>query len=173
MTIPATLTDVMLRDATPDDAPAFLALVHSLAEFEKLPGPDEAAARRLCADAFGPAAHYHLTLAEVGGAVVAYAVTFRTYSTFLARPTLYLEDLFVHPDHRRRGIATALLRRLARRAADSGCGRFEWMVLDWNQSAQEMYRQLGARELPMWRLFRLEGADLQALADTEKQNGPA
>jgi GNAT superfamily N-acetyltransferase len=103
-------TDVTVRRALPADGPAFLGLVRALADFEKLPGPDEAAAARLLADAFAEPPRYELWVAELPGeGVVAYAVTFATYSTFLARPTLFLEDLFVHPRARRRGIARRVL----------------------------------------------------------------
>jgi GNAT superfamily N-acetyltransferase len=99
------------------------------------------------------------------GRIVAYAVFFPTYSTFLARPTLFLEDIFVHPDARGRGLAEEILRRLAALAIERGCGRFEWMVLDWNEPAQRLYRRIGARHLDTWQLFRLEGEEaLGALA---------
>lgn len=148
-------TDVTVRRALPADGPAFLGLVRALADFEKLPGPDEAAAGRLLADAFADPPRYELWVAELPGeGVVAYAVTFATYSTFLARPTLFLEDLFVHPRARRRGIARRVLGDLEQVARERGCGRFEWMVLDWNVDAQNLYGQVGADQLPEWRLVR-------------------
>ncbi len=146
---------IAVRPATSSDGPAFIALVRALAEFEKLPGPTEAAAARLCEDAFGPRPRFELTVAELDSAVVAYAVTFTTYSTFLARPTLFLEDVFVHPDARRHGVATAIMKHLAAVARDGGYGRFEWMVLDWNTGAQKLYDGLGAERLDSWRLYRL------------------
>jgi GNAT superfamily N-acetyltransferase len=144
-----------VRRARPDDGPAFIGLVRALSAFEKLPGPDEAAAARLLEDAFGPHPRYELHVADLDGEVVAYTVSFQTYSTFLARPTLFLEDLFVHPRARRQGVARALLDNLRARASELGCGRFEWMVLDWNTGAQTFYDGLGAERLDTWRLYRI------------------
>ncbi len=149
------MSDLTIRRARPADGPAYLDLVRALADFEKLPGPDEAASSRLLADAFAEPPCYELWVAELAGdGIVAYAVTFPTYSTFLARPTLFLEDLFVHPRARRRGIARSILGQLETVARDRGCGRFEWMVLDWNVDAQNLYQQVGADQLPEWRLVR-------------------
>jgi len=144
-----------IRPAVPADGPAFIGLVRALAEFESLPGPTDEAAGRLLDDAFGARPRYELTVGELDGEVVAYAVTFPTYSTFLARPTLFLEDLFVHPRARRHGLARALMERLKARAVELGCGRFEWMVLDWNAGAQTFYDGLGAERLDTWRLYRI------------------
>ena len=146
---------VLVRRALPADGPAFLALVRALAAFESLPPPADDAAARLVADAFADPPRYELWVAEVDGAVAAYAATFMTYSTFRARPTLFLEDLFVHPDARRRGVATAVLARLRAEAEARGCGRFEWMVLDWNADAQRLYAGVGAEEHSAWRLWRV------------------
>lgn len=145
-----------IRRATPADGPAFLELVLALADFERLPPPDEAARERLLVDAFGPEPRFELLLAEDQGRVVAYAAHFETYSTFRARSTLYLEDLFVHPDARRRGIGTAMMARLREIATDRGCGRFEWTVLDWNEGAQKLYDAVGARRLEAWWLMRVD-----------------
>src|SRR5262245_19117837 len=126
-----------IRPARPEDGPALVALVRALAEFEELAAPDPEAEVRLVADALGPQRRLEVWVAEDdGGEVVGYAATFTTYSTFRARPTLFLEDLFVHPRARRRGIATAFMARLRAEAERRGCGRFEWMVLDWNVDAQ-------------------------------------
>jgi len=144
-----------VRRARPEDGPAFIGLVRALSEFEKLPGPDEAAAARLLEDAFGASPRYELHVADLDGEVVGYTVSFPTYSTFLAKPTLFLEDLFVHPRARRRGVARALLDNLRDRARELGCGRFEWMVLDWNENAQRLYDGLGAERLDTWRLYRM------------------
>src|SRR5690606_31045609 len=114
---------------------------------------DDAARDRLLADAFADPPRYELWVADDRGEVIAYAVCFPTYSTFLARPTLYLEDLFVHPDHRRRGVATEMMATLRRAAEERGCGRFEWSVLDWNEGAQKLYEKLGAQALAQWRLM--------------------
>ena len=146
---------MVIRPANPDDGPSYIELVRSLAAFEKLPPPDEEACARLVADAFADPPRYRLWVAEDGGRVVAYAVTFETYSTFLARPTLFLEDLFVHPDARRRGIGTAMLEHLRDHARARGCGRFEWTVLDWNTGAQKVYHAFGAELLDDWRIMRV------------------
>lgn len=147
---------VIVRRAAPADGPAYVALVRALAEFERLPPPDDDAAARLVADAFADPPRYELWVGEQGGEVVAYAVTFPTYSTFRARPTLFLEDLFVHPRARRAGVASAILARLREEARARGCGRFEWMVLDWNEGAQALYAGVGAREHAAWRLWRVD-----------------
>ncbi len=153
----------LVRDAEPGDIPAVIDLIRGLAEFEKLPGPDDAAAARFAEHAFGPERRFELLVAEADGAIAGYAVYFMTYSTFLARPSLYLEDLFVRPSERGRGIGEAFLRRLAAVAVARGCCRFEWTVLDWNVRAQEFYLSLGARMLPEWRVCRVDGDALAAL----------
>jgi GNAT superfamily N-acetyltransferase len=144
-----------IRAATREDGPAFVGLVRALAEFEKLPGPTDEAAARLLEDAFGDRPRYELLVGEVENQVVAYAVYFFTYSTFLARPTLFLEDVFVHPSARRLGLGTEIMGRLKEIAGERGCGRFEWMVLDWNTGAQDMYRELGATIFKEWQLCRV------------------
>jgi GNAT superfamily N-acetyltransferase len=149
------MNEVLVRPARPDDGPAYVGLVRALADFEKLPGPTEEATRRLVDDAFGPRPRYTLTVAELQGEVVAYAVTFDTYSTFRALPTLFLEDLFVHPRARRQGIGTAMLAYLRSYAERNGYGRFEWNVLDWNVDAHAFYRKLGAEVLSQWRVCRI------------------
>jgi GNAT superfamily N-acetyltransferase len=147
---------VQIRFATRADAPAFIGLIQALADFEKLDGPDDAARARLVEDAFGPAPKYEVLVAEVDGQVSSYAIFFPTYSTFRAKPTLFLEDLFVHPRARRRGVATAMLARLRALAEERGCGRFEWMVLEWNVDAQKLYDGVGAKMLNDWRLYRTD-----------------
>jgi len=143
----------VIRPAETKDLPAVVGLVRALAEFEKLPGPDDAAARRL-SDDFA-AGRYSLLVADHGGRAVGYAIYFFTYSTFLARPSLYLEDLFVHPDARGQGIGERFMRALAGEAERRGCGRFEWTVLDWNVNAQTFYKRLGAEILPGWWTCRI------------------
>jgi GNAT superfamily N-acetyltransferase len=145
----------VVRRAVPADGPAYVALVRALAEFEQLPPPDPAACERLVADAFANPPRYELWVGELDGDVGAYAVTFMTYSTFLAKPTLFLEDVFVHPRARRHGLATAILARLREEAVARGCGRFEWQVLDWNKDAQALYARIGAEEHSAWRLWRV------------------
>jgi GNAT superfamily N-acetyltransferase len=153
----------VIRPAKLSDLPSVVELIRALAEFESLPGPDAEAARRFAADFSATPPRFQLLIAEQYGKCVAYALYFFTYSTFLARPSLYLEDLFVRPDHRSLGIGRALLERLARTGVEAGCGRFEWTVLDWNERAQTFYRSLGARILPEWQVCRLEGEALLAL----------
>ena len=148
--------NIVVRDARRDDAPAIVALIAALAEFESLPGPDADAAARLVEHGFGARPHFESLVAEADGAIVGYAIFFTTYSTFRMRPTLFLEDIFVHPDARRRGIATMLMERLRALAVERGCGRFEWMVLDWNAGAQALYAKLGAKQLGAWRLCRVD-----------------
>lgn len=153
-----------IRRARPDDGPAFLALVHELASYEKLAGPTPEAEARLLRDAFGERRRFDLFVAEEDGRIVAYAAAFETYSTFLARPVLYLEDLYVTPAARRTGVATALLRELAREAVRRGCARMSWVVLDWNVDAQKFYERLGAARSQGWLPYAVQGAALEALA---------
>lgn len=154
----------IIRRAEPADGAAYIELVRGLAAFAGLEAPSEGAAQRLLHDAFGPNPRYELVVVEVAREVVAYAAFFETYSTFRAQPSLYLEDLFVRPEARGRGIGKGLLVHLARLALERGCGRFEWSVLDWNEGAVRFYASLGARRLESWRLCRLDGAALGALA---------
>jgi GNAT superfamily N-acetyltransferase len=156
------MSDFLIREAVADDLPSVVGLMRALAEFEKLVGPDAVAEARFIADF--QTDRYRLLVADLDERVVGYALYFMTYSTFLARPSLYLEDLFVLPDARRHGIGTAFLKRLIGQAAATGCGRFEWTVLDWNEPAQAFYRSLGADVLPEWRICRLEGEKLLAAA---------
>jgi GNAT superfamily N-acetyltransferase len=148
---------VSIRPATPADGPAFLALVDALADYEKLARPDTGAKERLLADAFTvQPPRFSLLLAETEDAgVIGYAVTFETYSTFLARPTLYLEDLFIHPDFRGIGAGRALFGAVQSEAKTRGCGRMEWTCLDWNELAWKFYERRGATHLNDWRMYRL------------------
>jgi GNAT superfamily N-acetyltransferase len=157
------MNETIIRAAESRDLPSVVGLVRALADFEKLEGPDDAAARRL-ADDF-PAGRFSLFVADEGERIVGYALYFFTYSTFLARPSLYLEDLFVHPDARGRGIGERFMRALAREAAARGCGRFEWTVLDWNVDAQKFYRRLGADVMSSWWTCRVTGDGLTQLAE--------
>lgn len=150
------MTQILVRPATPADAPTIEGLVVALAEFEKLPPPDEAARKRLLADAFGPRPRFEIFLAEWEGEVAGYAFVFETYSTFRALPTLYLEDLFVLPQFRSRKVGYALFQHCRREAEKRGCGRFEWVVLDWNTHAIEFYKRQGAKHLSDWQVYRLD-----------------
>jgi len=144
-----------IRRAQPSDGPAFVGLVHALADYEKLEPPTKEAQNRLLDHAFSDAPPFQLWVADEAGEIVAYAVTFVTYSTFLARPTLYLEDLFVSPAARRRGIGTSMLKHLRDHAESQDCGRFEWVVLEWNESAKAAYRKFGAEIFADFRICRV------------------
>jgi GNAT superfamily N-acetyltransferase len=152
----------MIRAATPADVPAILALIRELAEYEHLTDACVATEALLERHLFGEDRAGHAIVAEEEGAVVGYAIYFTTFSTFLARPGIYLEDLYVQPAHRRRGVGRALLRRVARIAVERGCGRLEWSVLDWNAPSISFYRKLGAVPLDEWTMMRLAG---EALTD--------
>lgn len=144
-----------VRRATPEDAPAIGKLIVALAEFEKLSPPDEAAQERLFRDAFGPRPRFEIFLAEVEGKLAGYAFVFETYSTFLALPTLYLEDLFVLPEFRGQRVGRALFQHCKEEAISRGCGRYEWAVLDWNTHAIEFYKRQGAKHLHDWHVYRI------------------
>jgi GNAT superfamily N-acetyltransferase len=154
---------IVVRDASLADAGAFLDLIDSLADYEHLPRPTLEARERLLRDGFGDNARFHPYLAELDGVPVAYAITLSTYSSFLALPTLFLEDLFVRPEDRGKGVGRAIFRYLARKALDEGCGRMEWMVLDWNDLALGFYNAVGGRRLTDWLPFRMDRAALVRL----------
>lgn len=156
------MSETIIRAAEARDLPSVVGLVRALADFEKLPGPDDAAARRLIDDF--AAGRYSLLVAEADGRIVGYALYFFTYSTFLAKPSLYLEDVFVHPAARGRGVGERFMRALATEAVARGCGRFEWTVLDWNVDAQKFYRRLGAEVMSAWWTCRVTGDGLTQLA---------
>jgi GNAT superfamily N-acetyltransferase len=156
--------DISIRKATSADSELLIRLVISLADFERLPPPDAAAQQRLVADAFGPSPRFDVFLAELDGEVAGYAFVFETYSTFLALPTLYLEDLFVLPEYRGRRVGYALMLHLAHEAVWRGCGRMEWAVLDWNRHAIDFYERLGAVHLNEWLVYRLDRDALERLA---------
>ncbi len=144
-----------IRKAGHDDAACFVELVEALAEYEKLEPPDAASKLRLIEDTFGPSPRIEVFLAECEGVTAGYAIVFETYSSFLALPTLYLEDIFVLPAFRRRRIGNALMAAMAELAVTRGCGRMEWTVLNWNQPALDFYEKLGARSMDEWRQYRL------------------
>lgn len=152
-----------IRAARPADAPGILRLIRALAEYEKLAHEVVASEEALRQTLFGAQPAAEVLLAEVDGRAVGMALFFQNYSTFLAKPGIYLEDLFVEPACRGRGIGKALLRAVARLAVQRGCGRFEWSVLDWNQPAIDFYKSLGARPLDDWTTFRVTGEALRKL----------
>lgn len=152
-----------IRPATAGDVAEILRLIRALAAYEKLADEVVATEDALRQTLFGARPAAEVLLAEVRGRTVGLALYFHNYSTFLARPGLYLEDLFVEPEFRGQGIGKALLAAVARLAVQRGCGRFEWAVLDWNAPAIEFYRSLGARPLNDWTLFRVTGEALDKL----------
>jgi GNAT superfamily N-acetyltransferase len=159
----------MVRRAEQEYAPTLLRLIAALAEFEKLEPPDAEAQERLRRDGWpedGSRPRFAAWLAEIETAgstqAVGYAITFETYSSFLARPTFYIEDIFVLPAYRRQSVGKALMRRLIQEAWDTGCGRMEWVVLDWNTGAQQFYQRLGAQHLTDWQFYRLRREEMPA-----------
>ena len=153
-----------IRPATPGDVPLILQLIRELAAYERLLGEVEASEERLRLTLFPPAgaaAAAHVLIGEVEGAPAGFAVYFFNYSTFLAKPGLYLEDLFVRPQSRGKGLGKAMLLHLAGLAGAKGCGRMEWAVLDWTTPSIEFYRRLGAAPLGDWTIFRLTGESLR------------
>ena len=156
-----------IRPATAEDVPRLLAFIHGMAEYEHLADQVTATEEALLASLFGdpPAAEALLAFEDDNPA--GFAVYFHTYSTFLARRSMYLEDLYVSPQYRRRGLGTLLLRRVAAIAVERDCGRFEWIALDWNTDAHRFYEGLGAEMLPEWRVFRIHGDALSQLAVEE------
>ena len=153
-----------IRDATSGDVPSIHGLIGELADYEKLRHAFIGHAEDLSRHLFGEPRYAWALVAEREGAVVGFALYFFNYSTFLCRPGIYLEDLYVQPAQRRRGVGLALLTELARRAHARGCGRLEWAVLDWNAPSIAFYRQLGAEPMQEWTTFRLTGDALTRLA---------
>jgi GNAT superfamily N-acetyltransferase len=158
------MTPHTLRRAEPADIDAIVALIGELAEFEQLAHLVEVSAEKLAPHLFGARPAAECVVGEIAGEVVAFALFFTNFSTFLARPGLYLEDLYVRPAHRGGGLGKALIEHLGQLAAERGCGRFEWSVLDWNANAIAFYKKLGASVLPDWRICRISGEDLQRFA---------
>jgi len=153
-----------LRSATPSDLPAIVGLIRELAVFEKLEHLVVVTPESLWPHLFGARPAAEAVVGEVDGAVVAFALFFTNFSTFLGQPGLYLEDLYVQPAHRGSGLGKALLRHLGALAVARGCGRFEWSVLDWNRNAIDFYEKMGATVMPDWRICRVTGPALQAFA---------
>ena len=153
-----------LRAATPDDLDAIVGLITELAAFEKLEHLVVVTPASLHPHLFGARPVAEAVVAEVDGSVVAFALFFTNFSTFLGKPGLYLEDLYVQPAHRGTGLGKALLSHLGALAVQRGCGRFEWSVLDWNERAIRFYEQMGATVMPEWRICRVSGDGLKALA---------
>ncbi len=154
-----------IESARPHDVPRLLTLIRDLAEFEKLSHLVVGTEEQLHEELFGTRPVIESVLAWKGEQALGFALFFHNFSTFLARRGLYLEDLFVIPDARGRGIGKALIRHGARLAVQRGCGRYEWSVLDWNRPAIDFYHSIGAELLPDWRICRMTGDALSRFAD--------
>ncbi len=161
---------LVTRPAEANDVPVILALIRALAEYEREPDAVVATEEDLLRDGFGkgPPA-FHVLLATWNGEPIGFAFYFFTYSTWLGRRCLYLEDLFVRPDHRGKGAGLALMEALAREAVEKDCKRFVWQVLDWNEPAIGFYEKLGAKVVREWLTVRLEGEALTGLAGGERE----
>jgi len=155
---------IQLRSAEREDVRVIAELIRGLARYEKLEDQVEMTEELLATALFGERPYAEVVLAEDGGRPVGFALFFHNFSTFLGRPGIYLEDLFVLPEHRGSGIGRMLLAHLARLAVERGCGRLEWAVLDWNRDAIGFYERLGARPNSEWTVYRLTGEALSALA---------
>jgi len=147
-----------------NDVPLILEFIQSLAEYERLRDACTATEERLRTTLFSEKPAAEVIIAEASGEPVGFALFFHNYSTFLAQRGIYLEDLFVKPEARGKGVGLALLSALARIAVERNCGRLEWAVLDWNQLAIDFYRRIGAVPLDDWRIFRMTGDSLAGLA---------
>ena len=156
-----------LRAAVVGDVSAIVQLIRDLAEFEQLTHLVQVTPEKLRPQLFGEKPAAEAMVAERDGEVVAFALYFTNFSTFLAQPGLYLEDLYVKPEHRGHGIGKALLKRLAALAVERDCGRFEWSVLDWNTNAITVYEKMGATVMPEWRICRTTGDELRAMAKAD------
>lgn len=156
--------EIRVRAAEPRDVPLIIDFIRGLAAYERLLDACVASEAALREHLFGPRRYCEVLIAEDAAGPAGFALFFHNYSTFLTRPGIYLEDLFVLPERRGQGFGKALLRRLAQIAVERGCGRLEWAVLDWNAPAIGFYRRLGARLLDEWTICRLDGEALRRLA---------
>ena len=161
-----------IRRATQQDVPVVLEFIRELAQYERLTHLLAVSERQLEAELFGADSRVEALLVRCDGMPAAFAIYFHNFSTFLGRKGLYLEDLYVRPAFRRRGYGRAMLAALARIAHERGCGRFEWSVLDWNQTAIDFYRSMGADLLEEWRICRITGEGLERLAASDRPAGP-
>ena len=154
-----------IKPGTPDDVPLILHFIRQLAEYEQLSHEVVATEQSIHESLFGANQHAECAIAYYQAKAVGFALYFHNYSTFLGKPGIYLEDLFVMPDMRQRGFGNALLKYVANIAKTRDCGRFEWAVLDWNKPAIEFYEKLGAKAMEEWTVYRLTGDALDKLAD--------
>jgi GNAT superfamily N-acetyltransferase len=163
-TLPVLMTNFSIRQATEQDVPLILSFIRQLAEYEQLSHEAVVNEKTLRESLFGPRRYAEVLLGYAGEEPVAFAVFFHNFSTFLGRPGLYLEDLFVIPEMRGKGFGRTMLVELARIARERNCGRFEWAVLDWNQPAIQFYKNLGAIPMDEWTIFRVTGEALGRLS---------
>lgn len=160
---------VRIRRATQEDGPRLISLIDALAAYEKLHPPDAEAKERLVRDMVGEHPRFEAYLAELHDKAVGYAFVFETYSSFLALPTLYLEDIFVLPEYRKQGIGYTLFRAVVDEGYRRGCGRIEWTVLDWNTLALDFYKRHGAQHMREWQLFRLTRPDMERILQSPER----
>ena len=160
---------ITIRPATPEDVPRILAFIRALAAYERAPQAVTATEEGLMRDGFGPNPFYSCLIADYDGQPAGFALYFFNYSTWMGRPGIYLEDIFVQPEYRGLGIGKALLKQVAAVAMEKGCPRLQWEVLDWNTPAIEFYRAMGAEFLDEWRNVRISGEALERLAGVEGQ----
>lgn len=149
------MDQIKIRKAKVSDSSAIIKLIIELAEFEKLTPPDNSQKKKLIKDAFSKNPLFKILIAEVNSFTVGYAFYFFTYSSFLARKTLYLEDIFISQSSRNKGIGKLFFKELQEIAVKNKCGRMEWVVLDWNENAIKFYDKLGAKQLKEWKTYRL------------------
>ena len=168
-----TIENFQIRPAHVEDVPVILQLIRDLATYERAPNDVTATEEQLVDVLFGERPAAEVLLAFEGQSPVGFAVFFYNFSTWLGRPGLYLDDLFVKPEMRGKGYGRALLIELAKIARDRGCGRMEWAVLDWNEPAIEFYRALGAKPMDEWTVFRLTRDGIASLADSGRVGQPA
>ncbi len=157
-------SEVRIRPVTAADAEVYLSLVDAHADFEKMDRPTPEARERLVRDALSGPPRYRAYLATIDGRDVGYCITYLAYSSFLARPTFFLEDIFVYSDYRGRGFGGAMFDYLVKEAVRLECGRMEWMVQEWNEGAIRFYERRGAEELADWRAYRIDQDQLERLA---------
>ena len=158
--------EITIRKAEEKDIPLILQFIKGIAEYEKLLHEVEATDERLRESLFSKNANTEVLLCYLDDVPVAYAVYFHNFSTFVGKKGLYLEDIFVYPEYRKKGIGKLLLKRIARTAVERNCGRMEWAVLNWNQPAIDFYKSIGAVPLDEWTLFRLGESALKKFADS-------
>lgn len=161
---------IAIRPAVPADAGLILAFIRELGDYERLSHEVAADEAGLAAQLFGERPRAEVLIAEVDGAAAGFALFFHNFSTFVGKPGLYLEDLFVRPAFRGHGLGKRLMARLARIAVERDCGRFEWSVLDWNTPAIDFYRSLGATGMDEWTVQRVSGDALHALAEGDSRD---